>query len=72
MRGRVARRLDRDVIADAVAANVLDDREAALMRAAEAATDRVIRVDDFAPEALTAQVSARTRPTRAVPPAAAE
>ncbi len=71
-KGIVSRRLDRDVIADAVAAAVLDEREAVLMRAAEAATDRVIRVDDFAPEALTAQVPIRTRPARAAPPAAAE
>ncbi|MEX0859553.1 MAG: acyl-CoA dehydrogenase [Cucumibacter sp.] len=71
-KGVVTRRLDRDVIADAVEAGVLDEREAALMRTADEATDRVIRVDDFAPDALAAANPARARPKRAAPPEAAE
>jgi acyl-CoA dehydrogenase len=43
----IERRLDRDAIADAVAAGVLTSEEAELLRAADEATDRVIRVDDF-------------------------
>ncbi|ODT69228.1 MAG: acyl-CoA dehydrogenase [Pelagibacterium sp. SCN 63-23] len=46
-RGVFERRLDRDAIADAVAAGVLNDNEAGLMRAADAATDRAVHVDDF-------------------------
>ncbi|HUV31961.1 MAG TPA: acyl-CoA dehydrogenase [Devosiaceae bacterium] len=53
-KGTVVRRLDRDLIDDAVRTGVLDDREAVLMRAANEATDRVIQVDDFAPDALVA------------------
>jgi acyl-CoA dehydrogenase len=43
----VERRLDRDAIADAVAAGVLTGEEADVLRAADEATDRVIKVDDF-------------------------
>lgn len=71
-KGVVTRRLDRDVIVDAVEAGVLDAREAALMRTADEATDRVIRVDDFAPDALAAANPARARPKRAAPTEAAE
>jgi len=51
-KGEVTRRLDRDAIEDAVAAGVVTAEEAVILRAADEATDRVIRVDDFAPDAL--------------------
>ena len=51
-KGQVERRLDRDAIADAVAAGILTEEEAALLRSADEATDRAIRVDDFDPDAL--------------------
>lgn len=51
-KGTVQRRLDRDAIADAVTAGVLTEEEAQLMRVADEATDRVIKVDDFAPDEL--------------------
>lgn len=46
-KGIVERRLDRDAISDAVEAGVLTEAEAATLRLADQATDRVIRVDDF-------------------------
>jgi acyl-CoA dehydrogenase len=46
-RGTFERRLDRDAIADAVAAGVLNDNEAGIMRAADEATNRAVNVDDF-------------------------
>jgi acyl-CoA dehydrogenase len=54
-KGVIERRLDRDAIADAVAAGVLNDNEAGIMRAADEATDRVVRVDDFEPGALAGE-----------------
>jgi acyl-CoA dehydrogenase len=54
-KGVIERRLDRDAIADAVAAGVLNDNEAGIMRAADEATDRVVKVDDFDPSALAAE-----------------
>ncbi|MCF1744489.1 acyl-CoA dehydrogenase [Paradevosia shaoguanensis] len=48
----VERRLDRDAIIDAVAAGVLTEDEARLLRIADEATDRAIKVDDFNPEEL--------------------
>jgi acyl-CoA dehydrogenase len=51
-KGVIERRLDRDAIADAVAAGVLNDNEASIMRAADEATERAVRVDDFAGDAL--------------------
>ncbi|AKR56991.1 acyl-CoA dehydrogenase [Devosia sp. H5989] len=48
----VERRLDRDAIIDAVAAGVLTEDEAKLLRAADEATDRAIKVDDFDPDEL--------------------
>lgn len=48
----VERRLDRDAIADALAAGVLDEAEATILRTADEATERVIRVDDFSSEEL--------------------
>lgn len=47
-KGTIQRRLDRDAVDDAIGAGVLTVEEAAIMRAADEATDRVIRVDDFA------------------------
>ena len=46
-KGVVERRLDRDAISDAVEAGVLTEAEAATLRLADQATDRVIKVDDF-------------------------
>ena len=54
-KGVFERRLDRDAIADAVAAGVLNDNEAGIMRAADEATDRVVKVDDFAADELAAE-----------------
>ena len=58
-KGVFERRLDRDAIADAVAAGVLNDNEAGVMRAADEATDRVVKVDDFAADALVAPAKHR-------------
>ncbi len=59
-KGIVERRLDRDAITDAVDAGVLTESEAAVLRLADQATDRVIRVDDFDPDELAArQLSGR-------------
>ncbi|WDR01210.1 acyl-CoA dehydrogenase [Devosia algicola] len=52
-KGTIERRLDRDAIDDAVAAGVLNANEAGIMRAADEATDRVVKVDDFAPGVLS-------------------
>ncbi|MCF4099609.1 acyl-CoA dehydrogenase [Maritalea mediterranea] len=46
-KGEIARRLDRDAIDDAVEKGILNDNEAGILRAADEATDKVIRVDDF-------------------------
>ena len=54
-KGVIERRLDRDAIDDAVAAGVLNGNEAGIMRAADEATDRVVKVDDFAPDELAAE-----------------
>ncbi|MBU1337164.1 MAG: acyl-CoA dehydrogenase [Devosia sp.] len=54
-KGVIERRLDRDAIDDAVAAGVLSGNEAGIMRAADEATDRVVKVDDFAPDELAAE-----------------
>lgn len=48
----LARRLDRDAIAEAVGAGLLSPEEADLLRAAEAATNKVIAVDDFSSDEL--------------------
>ena len=58
-KGVIERRLDRDAIADAVAAGVLNDNEAGIMRAADAATERAVRVDDFDPDKLAAEPARR-------------
>jgi len=54
-KGMIERRLDRDAITDAVDAGVLTEAEAAILRLADQATDRVIRVDDFDPDELAAR-----------------
>jgi acyl-CoA dehydrogenase len=54
-KGVIERRLDRDAIDDAVAAGVLNGNEAGIMRAADEATNRVVQVDDFAPDELAAE-----------------
>ncbi|MGN6100441.1 MAG: acyl-CoA dehydrogenase [Devosia sp.] len=64
-KGIIERRLDRDAIADAVEANVITSEEAAVLRVADEATDRVIRVDDFSPEELMRIESQRDPETRA-------
>ncbi|NGP19363.1 acyl-CoA dehydrogenase [Devosia aurantiaca] len=46
-KGVIERRHDRDAIADAIAAGVLNDNEAGIMRAADEATNRAVNVDDF-------------------------
>lgn len=51
-KGVIERRLDRDAIADAVAAGVLNDNEAGIMRAADEATNRAVHVDDFDKDVL--------------------
>jgi acyl-CoA dehydrogenase len=51
-KGQIERRLDRDAITDAVDFGVLTEAEAAVLRLADQATDRAIRVDDFDPDEL--------------------
>ena len=51
-KGQLERRLDRDAITDAVDFGVLTEAEAAVLRLADQATDRAIRVDDFDPDEL--------------------
>jgi acyl-CoA dehydrogenase len=58
-KGILERRLDRDAIKDAVKAGIITSTEAAVLRTADEATDRAIRVDDFAPEELMRIMSQR-------------
>jgi acyl-CoA dehydrogenase len=58
-KGIVERRLDRDAITDAVDAGVITEGEAAVLRLADQATDRVIRVDDFDFDELAAKQLSR-------------
>ena len=58
-KGTITRRLDRDAISDAVEAGVLTEADAATLRLADQATDRAIRVDDFAVDELGAQRKGR-------------
>lgn len=51
-KGVIERRIDRDAIADAVVAGVLNENEAGIMRAADEATERVVKVDDFDKDVL--------------------
>jgi acyl-CoA dehydrogenase len=63
-KGIVERRLDRDAITDAVDAGVLSESDAAVLRLADQATDRVVRVDDFEFDELAArQLSRHPRET---------
>lgn len=55
----IQRRLDRDAITDAVDQGVLTEAEAAVLRLADQATDRAIRVDDFDPDELTPKQMSR-------------
>jgi acyl-CoA dehydrogenase len=65
-KGIIERRLDRDAITDAVDAGVLTESEAAILRLADQATDKVIRVDDFDPDELAAkQLAGRAETGRA-------
>ena len=65
-KGIIERRLDRDAISDAVEKGVLTEAEAATLRLADMATDRVIRVDDFDFDELAArQFSQRERASHA-------
>jgi acyl-CoA dehydrogenase len=52
-KGQIQRRLDRDAITDAVDAGILTEAEAAELRLADQASDRVIKVDDFAFDELS-------------------
>ena len=63
-KGIVERRLDRDAIDDAVEAGAITSGEAATLRVADAATDRVIRVDDFSSEDLM-RIESQREPRRA-------
>jgi len=58
----IERRLDRDAISDAVEKGVLTEAEAATLRLADQATDRVIKVDDFDPDELGSR-QVRREPT---------
>lgn len=51
-KGLFTRRLDRDTVDDAIAAGVINEEEADILRISDAATDRVIKVDDFEPGTL--------------------
>ena len=65
-KGQIERRLDRDAITDSVDAGLLTEAEAALLRLADQATDRVIKVDDFDSEELAPrQLSGRPASGRA-------
>jgi acyl-CoA dehydrogenase len=60
-KGQLERRLDRDAITDAVDFGVLTEAEAAILRLADQATDRAIRVDDFDPDELVPRQLQRRR-----------
>ena len=65
-KGIIERRLDRDAITDAVDAGVINEAEAAVLRLADQATDRVIHVDDFEFDELAAkQMTSRPQSGRA-------
>jgi acyl-CoA dehydrogenase len=61
-KGIIERRLDRDAITDAVEAGVITEAEAAILRLADQATDRVIKVDDFDFDELAAKQLRREAP----------
>jgi acyl-CoA dehydrogenase len=60
-KGRIELRLDRDAITDAVEAGVLTEAEAALLRLADQASERVVAVDAFEPGELSGRQSSRRR-----------
>ena len=62
-KGEIERRLDRDAITDAVDKGLLTEAEAATLRLADQATDRVIKVDDFDPDELGSKQIRREPPT---------
>jgi acyl-CoA dehydrogenase len=62
-KGVIERRLDRDAISDAVEKGVLTEAEAATLRLADQATDKVIKVDDFEPDELGSKQLRRERPS---------
>jgi acyl-CoA dehydrogenase len=62
---QVERRLDRDAITDAVDSGILTEAEASILRLADQATDRVIKVDDFEPDELSPRQLARSPAERA-------
>ena len=64
-KGIIERRLDRDAITDAVDRQVITEAEAAVLRLADQATDRVIKVDDFEFDELAAKQLARADTERA-------
>ncbi|RYE08040.1 MAG: acyl-CoA dehydrogenase [Hyphomicrobiales bacterium] len=65
-KGIIERRLDRDAITDAVEKGVITEAEASILRLADQATDRVIKVDDFEFDELAAkQLSRREESTSA-------
>jgi acyl-CoA dehydrogenase len=63
-KGIVERRLDRNAIDDAVEAGAITSGEAATLRVADAATDLVIRVDDFSSDELM-RIESQREPRRA-------
>jgi acyl-CoA dehydrogenase len=62
-KGEIERRLDRDAITDAVDKGILTEAEAATLRLADQASDRVIRVDDFDPDELGSKQVRREQPS---------
>jgi acyl-CoA dehydrogenase len=60
-KGVIERRLDRDAITDAVDAGVLGESEASILRLADQASDRAIRVDDFEFDELAAKQFSRNK-----------
>ncbi|HQZ13802.1 MAG TPA: acyl-CoA dehydrogenase [Devosia sp.] len=62
---KLDRRLDRDAITDAVDGGILTEAEAAMLRLADQATDRAIRVDDFDPDELASRQLPRAPAGRA-------
>jgi acyl-CoA dehydrogenase len=59
---QIERRLDRDAISDSVDTGILTEAEAAVLRLADQATDRAIKVDDFDPDELSPRQLARVEP----------
>ena len=56
-------RLDRDAISDAITEGVISAEDAAILRTADEATDRVIRVDDFSSDELQ-RIESQREPSR--------